>query len=415
MSASPDPLQRDPERPVPASARLPWLDVLRGFALLGILLVNMEFFSRPLQAVALGPDPSLDGLDRWVALATQVLLQGKFYALFALLFGAGFALMLECGLATDGFLPRYLRRLAALAGFGLVHALWIWSGDILLAYAGFGLLLLGFACTPVGRLPLWAGLCFAAPLGLLALSTWGLALDPGGEAMRALEAERTTFIAELAQAETTLRGGTFAEVSAQRREDLRFMLGSLALFGSGILGYLLLGAWLLRSGRLLDPARHAGFFRACLRLGFGIGLPLCVTAALLLQGRDRMLPDAHLLLATTLETLGSLLLALGYLGAVLRLLARPAWAPRLALLAPAGRMALSNYLLQSLLWTFVFYGYGLGLYGQVPRWAMALLALGCFALQVMLSRFWLQRFAFGPTEWLWRALTYLRWPALRRG
>ena len=143
----PQPAQHDePAGPTPTPQRIDTLDVLRGFALLGIGLMNIEFFSRPLQGLALGFDVSLAGADRQVAWAVMTFVQGKFWTLFALLFGAGFALMLERSEAgSDAFMARYVRRLAGLLAIGIAHALLLWAGDILVPYALAGAVLLAFA------------------------------------------------------------------------------------------------------------------------------------------------------------------------------------------------------------------------------------------------------------------------------
>jgi uncharacterized protein len=402
--------------PVATGERIDALDVLRGFALLGILLVNFEFFSRPIQAIVLGLDPALDGLDRVVAIGTQVLAQGKFYSLFSLLFGMGFALMMmRADERGAGFFAVYLRRIAILLAIGLAHALFIWSGDILVTYALFGLvMLLFFRRTPVRRLPKWAIGFMLLPV----LLTWLLALavagDPGGEAVAGFAEEEVRLLANLAVAEQALRGGSFAEVTAVRADDLAFMISSLLFFGVGILGYFLLGAWFLRSGVIADGASHLGFHRRLAPVGLAGGLALSALGTWLMLGENFLVPTFRMAQAHTVMTAGNLLLMLGYLSTLVLLLQREPWRARLRWLAPAGRMALTNYLTQSLFWTWVFYGYGLGLYGQVPRWAMPLLALAFFALQVQASHWWLGRYRFGPAEWLWRTLTYLRWQPMRR-
>jgi len=398
-------------------SRLHVLDVLRGFALLGILLVNIEFFSRPIQAIALGFDHSLQGVDYALALAIHLLLQGKFYPLFSMLFGMGFALMLARSAERgERFFLRYARRIAVLLGIGLVHALFVWSGDILVTYALLGaVLLLCFRGTPARRLPIWAGIFLAVPVVLLWLFAAMLASPAAPEEMLAgFRENETIFLTGIAQADAVLASGSFAEVNQVRREDLAFMLSSVAFFGIGILGYFLIGAWFVRSGRILDCGAHLAWFGRMAPLGIALGLPLCLAGFWLMQGQSPMFPTPAMAAATALTALGNLLLTLGYLSVVVLLVQAPRTKGMLLRLAPAGRMALSNYLAQSLLWTWAFYGYGLGLYGQVPRWAMVLGALAFFGLQLLASGWWLSRFRMGPVEWLWRALTYLRLPPMRR-
>jgi uncharacterized protein len=393
------------------------LDVLRGVALLGILLVNIEFFTRPIQAVALGFDDTLQGLDHALGLAIHILLQGKFYSLFSMLFGMGFAIMAARAAAQhEAFFLRYARRILVLGAIGLLHALYVWSGDILLSYALFGsLLLLFFRRMPATRLPIWAGVFLAAPLALLWLLASAMSgADVPPEVAADFHLQHEAFVDAVWRAELIFAQGSFAEVSAQRLDDLDFMLSSLAFFGIGILGYFLIGVWFVRSGLILNCTDNLPWFRRVAALGIAFGLPLCIAGFWLMRGQSPMLPTPAMAAASTLTTLGNLLMSLAYLSAIVLLLHQPRWHDQLQRLAPAGRMALSNYLLQSLIWTWAFYAYGLGLYGQVPRWGMALAAVLFFALQVLASQWWLARFRIGPLEWLWRALTYLSLPRLRR-
>lgn len=390
------------------------LDVLRGFALFGILLVNFEWFTRALPEIMLGLDPTHTGLDRAVDLAIATLATGKFYAIFSMLFGAGFALMLDRAVTRGApFWGTYLRRLAMLAVFGALHVTLVWAGDILLTYAIVGLVMvLLFRRTPTTRLWKWALVLIVTPmlLGALGGLAVGLArMDPNAAA--AIAAEMAKGQAELeativASAEAYAAGG-FAEVTAQRWKDWAFSASQFLFWVPPILGYFLLGRWLLLTGRLTDAGAHSGWYVRMRWLGIGLGLPLCAAGVTLMLGENVMLPTPRTSAALALSTVGALLLSLGWLSLVV-----PA-ARTLEWLAPAGRMALTNYLVQSLVWTLVFYGYGLGLWEQVPRWAHPLLVIGFFALQVLASRWWLARFRFGPAEWLWRAATYGRWPPMR--
>jgi uncharacterized protein len=402
--------------PVAATERAPLPDILRGFALLGILLMNIEGFVGPLAASVTGVDPSLVGLDRWVDATIYLLVQGKFYTLFSLLFGAGFALILLRAQARGsggGWL--YLRRLLVLLAIGLLHALYIWSGDILTVYALIGLiLLLLFRRTPTSRLPKWAIAIYSLPLLLVFL--FGLAgqlaqLDPDAAAEfdRSMQGQQIE-MAELEQAQREAYGaeGSFAAANQQRRVDFAWLMGYTPIFGPTVLGMFLLGAWFVRSGALLQPERHAGLYRRLQRWGLGLGLPLALWSVWMLPNTmpDRM--DFAVASASNAMLVANLLLCLGYLSTIALLIQSPRWAHRLAVLAPAGRMALTHYLLQSIVCVGIFYGYGLGYFEQLSRAWQVPFVLALFAAQVALSHWWLARYRFGPVEWLWRSLTYLR-------
>jgi uncharacterized protein len=402
----------------PERALLP--DVLRGVALLGILMINIEGFVGPLASTLNGFDQALTGADRWVDAATYILVQGKFYALFSLLFGAGFAMILQRAAARGvrgGWL--YLRRLLVLLAIGLVHALYIWPGDILTTYALVGIvLLLFFRRTPLSRLPKWATAIFVLPL--LVFLLLGLAIeaaqhDPDMAAELAGHMEQSS--AEMKAWEQQQRAaygqGGLAEANAQRRVDFGKMMSFLPFYGPTILAMFLLGAWLMRKGALMRPEEHLPVFRWLRLWGFAVGLPLALFSFWLLPSPDFSRIDLAATIAMSSMSIANVLLCMAYLSTVALLLRVPRWTARLRVLAPAGRMALTNYLLQSMVCVTIFYGYGLGYFEQLPRAGQAPFSVALFAAQVAVSRWWLERFRFGPAEWLWRSLSYMRLQPMR--
>ncbi|MFC7302420.1 DUF418 domain-containing protein [Cognatiluteimonas weifangensis] len=471
--------------PVAAGERIVALDVVRGFALLGIFLMNVEFFSRPLADLDAGlPVAAATGLDYWAGWLVHVLVRGKFWTMFSLLFGMGFAVMLtRAERAGAAFTAPYLRRTLALGVIGALHYLFLWAGDILFSYAlGAALLMIVFHARP-RPLFLFAGACaalaagcaLAAKLGLGAppwqlflalgvpvlvlaivaavLRRWPLsglrhaglalyllpflAMAVGGAAMlqappetRApataqaaqdtpaakAQAERAQRLREhaarIATEARVMSQGSYAEAVALRAGEFGRQAGTDAAFAMIVLGMFLLGAWFVRSGIMLDPAAHLPLFRRLAWFGIPVGVGIGVLAAGIATSHVRGRNDAAFQLATGLAMLGNLPASLGYVAAVV-LAFHGRWRRWVAALAPAGRMALSNYLLQSLLGTWFFYGYGLGHWGM-GRAGQLLFVVVVFALQLLLSHWWLARFRYGPLEWLWRGVTYLRWPRLRQ-
>jgi uncharacterized protein len=407
--------------PVTARERLVVLDALRGFALLGIALMNIEFFTRPMQGVMLGFDPALRGADYSAGWAIMAFVQGKFWTLFSLLFGVGFGVMLQRAdalRADPDFNRLYIRRLVALFAFGALHAALLWPGDILVPYAvaGFILLLMARTMQPGALWKLGLGL-YLGPL----LLVWGVALmislaqlDPKAGAQIVGEFDKAT--AEVreayAAAEAVYRDGSWVAVTVQRIRDTLTMYQYLPMMVPMILGMFMLGTWLLRTGRLHDIPAHRVFWRNLLLLGGPLGAVCAVFAMPPLLAGDMMVPTLPLAWGMTLMTLAGLLLCLAYAAAIVLAVAGPL--PALGrLLGPVGRMALTNYLLQSLVFSTLFYGYGFGLWGQVPRAQQVLLVFAVFLAQILLSHLWLARFRYGPMEWLWRTLTYGRAPAMR--
>ncbi|MFT4249060.1 MAG: DUF418 domain-containing protein [Pseudomonas sp.] len=407
-------MRPDTFQPVAPGERIALLDVLRGFALLGIGLMNIEAFVGPLNAALTGLDPALSGADKWTDALVCILVQGKFYTLFSLLFGMGFAVMAQrAEQAGRPFVAFYARRSLGLLVIGLLHALLVWSGDVLVSYALLAMLLLAFRPLPTRWLPVVALLIYlCAPLMVTAYGALGslMQADPataadwrrtlaqiGQQAAATVEAQRVAY-----------GGGSYAQAVAQRVRDLGETLRGLMVNGPTMFGMFLLGGWFARAGVVQAPQRHARLFALLRRGAWPLGLAAMLASFALAPYMDPGRLDLRLASAFALSCVAGLLMCLGYLGWVVR------WRQALAWLAPAGRMALSNYVLQSLLCTWVFYGYGLGYFERMPRVWQVPFVIVLFALQVAASRLWLRWFRFGPLEWVWRAFTYLRWPPLWR-
>jgi len=392
-------------QPIAPDERIATLDVLRGLALLGILLMNMEAFVGPLDLSTSGIDPHWQGVDRWADAFVYIFVQGKFFTLFSLLFGAGFAVMARrAEVAGRDFTRFYLRRSLGLLGIGLVHALLLWSGDILVVYALLSFLLLAFREAPRAWLPVMGVLAYLAAVGLMLLLGALMLLVPdevtaaqATHAQAAIEAQRQAY-----------GHGTYGQAVLQRLRDFGASLGALLVVGPQVLGMFLIGSWFARSGAIAHPDAHQRLFtwlrRGALPLGLALMLACTWYQPWLAPGRF----DLRSAAVYGGSALAGLLMCLGYLAWGVR------WSHALRWLAPAGRMALSNYLGQSLVCTLLFYGYGLGWFEQMGRAWQLLFAVALFAAQVALSRAWLRHFRFGPMEWLWRAITYWRWPPLRR-
>jgi uncharacterized protein len=396
-------------QPLNTADRITVMDILRGAALFGILLMNIEAFTGPLDLSFTGVDPHWHGIDYLADALVYVFVQGKFFLLFSLLFGAGFAVMAQRaqGAGRD-FTPIYLRRSVALLLIGACHALLVWSGDILLVYALLSFLLLGTRRWPLSMLPAMGALVYAFAVGLsllFALLVWAAArggspLDSAGS-MRAAQ--------EVIEAQRLAYGqGSWAQANVQRLADLRHMIGGILITGPEIFGMFLIGAWFARSGALADPTRFASLYARLRWIALPVGVVLMLASA---AWHPYLAPGEFTVrtgLSYAMAAVASLLMALGYLGWIVQARHALGW------LAAPGRMALTHYLLQSLLCTWLFFGYGVGFFEQLPRAWQLVFAVALFALQVGISHLWLARFRYGPIEWLWRAMTYLRWPPLRR-
>lgn len=408
------------QRPIAPQERSLFPDLLRGFALLGILLANIQMMSAPYETQTGGFQLWRDEANRWTSLGVDFFVSCSFYPLFAMLFGMGFHLLMrkreQAGHERGAGI--YWRRLAVLAGFGALHIGLLWFGDVLLLYALAGCVLPAFWRCREKTLWIWATGLFALPLVFLLLIlglTQMAYLTPDGAAhMDAYMAEEAAaLIDRTATLTQAYAQGGFVEVAAARWDEYLSAWINNLLFLPHILGAMLLGLIVGKRGALTSPAGHGAFFRRVLWVGVPLAL---IGKGLFAVGNDRMgfVPDLWLFLSTLGMCFGGPALMLVYVALLRHALLREWW-PRLRLrVAAAGRMPLTNYLAQSLVAALLFHGYGLGLYGSVNIWQGVLLAIGIYAVQLIVSPLWLRRFALGPLEWVWRRLTYgtIRPPAV---
>ncbi|MBD9478161.1 DUF418 domain-containing protein [Pseudoxanthomonas sp. PXM02] len=401
--------------PIAVTDRIEAMDVLRGFALLGILLMNLEGFVGPVMASGSGLDPALTGMDRTVDLLVYVLVQGKFYTLFSLLFGMGFAVMSErAEQARRPFAGVYWRRGLVLLAIGVIHALFIWAGDILMMYALCSFLLLAFRTLPY-RWYVWLGLAaYVMPIGFMYLMGAMGSLLGGTEGWDKMIGEIGGQMQAMVEAERTAYGsGTYAEATWQRLKSTGMALSNITMFGFIVFCMFLLGAWFVRSGAITRPREFPRLYAGLRWVALPVGLLAMLGSVTLAPTMDGVTFNLRTSTAFALQLMANLLMCLGYVAWIVRALDTSVWQRPLSLLAPAGRMALTNYLMQSLVCTWIFYGYGLGYFEQLPRAWQPVFALALFGLQVLVSHLWLSRFRFGPMEWLWRSATYLKPQPLR--
>ena len=392
--------------PVTVKERIAILDLLRGFALFGILLINMTFFKAPggPQGIGITPDP----LGWFTTLSLIFLAESKFFTLFSLLFGLGFAIQLMRAEGSPGdFTRRFSRRLVILALFGLAHILFLWEGDILLLYALVGSLLFAFRQSKETTLRRWVFWLWLIPtllflFGFTALQVARQLPTTGPQLAEADLAFTQFFITLRADTVERYQAASYGETITLRLENYSQTIPVLISRIPTVLGMFLLGLYIGKRGILANITEHLALLRGVQRWGLLIGLmgSLVITIAFAL------LPSISALAVFFFNQTFGPILALGYAATLILLARQPRWHQRLTPLAAAGRMALTNYLMQSVICTLIFNGYGLGLVGQVSAPLGVLLAIVIYTLQIMVSQWWLQRFQYGPLEWLWRSLTY---------
>jgi uncharacterized protein len=391
--------------PVASGARIQTLDVIRGAAVLGILLMNIWAFAGP-QAYFDYPLAVADRAGSAVATWTVIhtLFEGSQRALFSLLFGAGMLLMVTRLAAKPGARVAriYYRRLFLLITIGLIDAfIFLWPADILITYGLCGLLLY-----PLRRQS--TALLIGLALGVFVINA-GLRVADLQEASALPDPDSE----KMQEGIRLISSGTFGEFFAERAKSSLILQTVVALnaWVLDALAMMLLGMAALRSGLLTGEVSRRTLWLTCL-LGYGIGLPLAVadTLAHLGSGFDPIV-SKQWLVVYDLRRVG---VAAGHLGALLLLCQSGTLAWLQARLACVGRMALSNYLAQSLLGALIFYTVGFGLFGQITGWYLYLFVGAIWLFLITLSNWWLTRYNFGPAEWLWRSLTYRQRQVLRR-
>ncbi|WP_166355750.1 DUF418 domain-containing protein [Phytoactinopolyspora limicola] len=388
--------------------RIGELDAIRGFALFGILITNVIVVST-LLTVSGDDGASLlfDGaVDNAVGVVVDALFLGKFFLLFSFLFGYSFTLQLDAAARAGArAVPRLLRRCAALFVIGLLHAAFLWFGDILTLYAGLCLILIVLR----NIRPITA---FIAGVGIL-LAPAALHLLPDDEDKAANVhapggSDDSLAFLDFSWVHEAFTGGPMDTLAAQLTVAPDFMGVIWSGQGPSALGMFLLGMAAGKIRFMNSPVLSAWSARLQW-IGLLIGGPVVVWTIVVGLG-DGDLPGY----ADAITTVTNPLITFFYAATIIRLAQGRAGARLVAALAPAGRMAATNYIAQSAVFMLIYTGYGFALVDRVPPLGVIAIALVTFAVQLAGSHWWLRRFKYGPVEWVLRAVTNARIPAWRR-
>ena len=420
--------------PVGRAERITAIDSLRGFALLGILLMNI---------VAMGmygaayDDPTVTGgatgPNLWTWIVMHVLAEGKMRCLFSMVFGASVILLTSRLESRRDAADIYYRRTLWLLLFGIVHAYLLWLGDILYPYALCGLVLFPFRKMSAKGLLIIGAILLVLNSGVYVANGFheretiqnGIAAEQAAKQGKKLTDKQETAKAdyerwrkfnrptaeELKKDADEWRGNPLSVIKA--RAKLVSFFHSLPYYNPGnwdIWCMMFIGMALLKTGVLLGE-RSYRFYAMLVLIGYGIGLPLNSYTAWVIV-RSNFDPVVHSFANSTYD-LGRLSIALGHLG-VIMLLAKGGWFRWLmAPLGAVGQMAFSNYIFQSIVTAFIFTGYGFALYGKLQRYQLYYVVAAIWIVQLIISPIWLRHFRFGPLEWGWRSLTYWKRQPMR--
>lgn len=394
--------------PISLQERIEILDVLRGLAVCGILIGNMQWFSGygMMPPVLAAQSPVADRVTHFLV---HFFVEGKFYSIFSFLFGFGFALQIaraeERG---DTKASLFKRRLFWLLVIGLAHAYLLWAGDILSIYALMGFLLILFRKKTNESLLKWALVLLAIPiLTYIVLYVLFVAFAPPGTAAMVDAAQLDMWNDAIRKVP---QSGYVQIISDY---NLHYVVGRYAslileMRPPKILAMFLLGLYAYRRGFFQNLSNHQTLIRRVLVYGLVLGLVGNIAFAALAGSEAVIPPSPAGIVGVISYAFGVPALALFFMALVATLWQKAAWRRLLAVLAPVGRMALTNYLLQTIICVLIFYGYGFGQFGRVGALTATLIALGIFLFQILMSALWLKHFRYGPMEWIWRQLTYGR-------
>jgi len=396
--------------PITLSERIVFIDILRGMALFGILTANMRAFFAPLDVYDDVTVIFHGHADVVVQTFINAFIQGKFITIFSFLFGMGFAIQFSRAEARGArFLGFYPRRLVALALLGLIHGILIWGGDILLTYALAGAILLLFRKRKQKTLLWWAGSLFSLPI---VISTTFLCLCYS-RFRRPWMVPKPPDLTKVQTVINIYAHGSVTQILRQNWVEFKQQL-PFQLFALYAVGLFLLGMWVWRAVIVQRLDEYKPILKRacvwCLPLGAVISAYSAIVHAVLppnsvslwgFFGGITFLPGAHILAA-------------GYISALALLFLDDNRRRFLLPFAAIGRTALTNYLAESVICTLFFYHYTTGLYARIgPAWGLVPTVV-LYAAQVRFSIWWLQRYRFGPVEWLWRWITYWKMPAMRK-
>lgn len=397
-------MSADSVGPIAQTERIDAVDVLRGLAVGGILIGNVQWFSgygmMPPSLAAAAPIS-----DQITHFLVHFFIEGKFYSIFSLLFGFGFALQIARGEERgDTKATLFKRRLFWLLVIGLLHAYLLWAGDILSIYALVGFVLLLFRRKSDSSLLKWAFWLMVVPVISYAV-IYGLFVafvppDAMAELESGIAGRWQSSIDQVTQS---------SFLSIMTGYNLEYIVGRYMGLIIGmrlpkILAMFLLGLYAYRRGVFHDPIAHRPFIKKVFVYSSIIGLAGNVIFALLAGNESPFPPSPGAVVGVLAYAFGVPALAIAI--ASLVLLIWPTRKSVLSIFAPVGRMALTNYIMQTVICVIIFYGYGFGLFGSFGALYATLTALAIFAFQIVVSHLWLSQFKYGPLEWIWRQLTY---------
>lgn len=390
-------------QPISFSERIHEIDGIRGFALLGILMMNIMSFATPMMQ---------DGMDQqaterftgqyneWSIFFINTFVTTNFYTMFSFLFGLGFYIFLSRAQnKVQSTNVLFLRRMGMLLIFGILHGVLLWYGDILWTYAVTGILLLFFfKLPPKINLIIGVSLLGVFTVFLLLMSILLFGVNVPVEGAFPLPFDMTETIHEGSYSELIILNSTFLGIS----------LMNIIFLVPNVLAVFLIGLYAAQKGIFNHLEENKGLINKVAIVGLGIGLPVKILTGYAVTYQS--LDSAWSMLSMLSSTMGGPLMSLGYIALFLIIVRK---LPALVkVLQPVGQMALTNYIMQTVIMMIIFYGFNL--FNRVDAVYFIPIVLAVFIVQVIYSHLWMRVFRFGPLEWIWRTVTYLKVLPIKR-
>jgi len=399
--------------PTTPSERNNAIDVLRGFGVLGILIMNIQYFSM-VQGAYFNPTVygDLTGINRWVWVLSHIFVDQKFMTIFSILFGAG-VIMIVSRIEADGCsaLKIYYRRVILLILIGLAHAYLLWSGDILVGYGLCGLVVYLLRNSRPSRLLIFGLLTISVSTAIYLFFGWSMKFWPPEAINGMMQFWKPT--SEMIQIEiATNQAGWIGQLGNRISSAIfmqTFVFAIWAGWRSG--GLMLIGMALYKLG-ILTGERSNKFYTYMVVFGLIVGLPVVIYGIMRNFQADWSIYYSFFY-GIQFNYWGSLFIGMAFIGIIMLICKTFRFKNIIKPLSAVGRMALTNYILQTLICTTIFNGHGFGLFGEVSRYSQILLVFGIWIIQLIVSPIWLRYFRFGPLEWFWRSLTYGRLQPMR--
>ncbi len=392
-------------QPIDLKQRIHSLDLLRGFAVLGILIMNITSFSQVSMAY-MNPTigAGLDGYNKYFHAFNYIFADTRFMSIFSILFGAGVVLFTQRieakGKKAFGL---HYKRLFWLLLFGLIHAYLIWHGDILVAYAICGGLVFFFRKSSVRKLLIFSIIFFLVPIGFNALTYYSMPADQ-------LEKTFSFFnpsTQEIAKQTEAMLGSIGAQIPLRMKEaiGLQTLVFMIEIFWR-TMSMMLLGMLLYKKG-ILSAEKSNAYYLKMMTIGFVVGL--IVSGFGLYQAYALEWNGAYVMnVGANYKFVSGVSMALAYIGMLMWFYKKGILKPLQSRLQSAGRMAFTNYIGMSVICGLIFYGHGLGLFGSLDRLQQFLVVIAIWVVMLVVSPLVLKTYRFGPLEWFWRKLTYLK-------